>query len=263
MISETARAGDAAPIMGVTGAGVSFGAVAVLQDIHLSMRAGEFVCVIGPSGSGKTTLLRLLAGLQPASAGSVTHRNKPLTGPARGVAIVFQDYTHALLPWRNAAGNVSLALEAAGMPRSQRAGRIRELLEIVGLGAHAEHFPAQMSGGMQQRLQIARCLAQDPSVLLMDEPFGALDAMTRQKLQDEILRIVDASGVTAFFVTHDLEEAIYLGDRIVALEPNPGRIGAIFDVDLPRPRNQLTTREAPEFLRLRRALFDFIQRFEG
>ncbi|MCB1391216.1 MAG: ABC transporter ATP-binding protein [Rhodobacteraceae bacterium] len=248
--------------MAAAGAGVSFGAAQVLKGIDLEMRRGEFVCVVGPSGSGKTTLLRLLAGLQPASEGRVTHMGRPLNGPARGVAIVFQDYAHALLPWRTAAGNVSLALEAAGMPRARRPARIAELLAKVGLDAHAERFPAQMSGGMQQRLQIARCLAQDPDVLLMDEPFGALDAMTRQKLQDEILRIVADSGVTAFFVTHDLEEAIYLGDRVVALEPNPGRIGAIFDVPLPRPRNQLTTREMPEFLQLRRGLFDFIQRYE-
>ena len=262
MASDGGGAFDAGQIMAVARAGVSFGAVEVLKGIDLSMRRGEFVCVVGPSGSGKTTLLRLLAGLQSATAGKVTHQGKPLNGPARGVAIVFQDYAHALLPWRDASGNVSLALEAAGMPRAQRPARIGELLAMVGLGNHGDLFPAQMSGGMQQRLQIARCLAQEPSVLLMDEPFGALDAMTRQKLQDEILRIVDDSGVTAFFVTHDLEEAIYLGDRIVALEPNPGRIGAIFEVPLPRPRHQLNTREAPEFLRLRRELFDFIQRYE-
>ena len=258
---QAARAPET-PIMAIAGASVSFGAARVLDGIDLELRRGEFVCVVGPSGSGKTTLLRLLSGLQPATTGTVFHQGTVQNGPARGVAIVFQDYAHALLPWRTAAGNVSLALEAAGLPRAQRADRIAALLATVGLAAHADHFPAQMSGGMQQRLQIARCLAQDPDVLLMDEPFGALDAMTRQKLQDEILRIVAASGVTAFFVTHDLEEAIYLGDRVVALEPNPGRVGAIFDVPLPRPRTQLSTREHPEFLRLRRDLFDFIQQFE-
>lgn len=251
------------PVMALDAAGVSFGTSEVLRGIDFQMARGEFVCVIGPSGSGKTTMLRLLSGLQPASAGTVLHDGRPLNRPARDVAIVFQDYTHALLPWRNAAGNVSLALEAAGTPRAERADRIAELLDKVGLGRHADRFPAQMSGGMQQRLQIARCLAQQPSVLLMDEPFGALDAMTRQKLQDEILSIVADSGVSAFFVTHDLEEAIYLGDRIIALEPNPGRIGAVFDVALPRPRDQLATREMPDFLRLRRELFNFIQRFEA
>ena len=144
------------------------------------------------------------------------------------------------------------------MRAAARTERIVELLAKVGLAGHAEQFPIQLSGGMQQRLQIARCLGQEPSVLLMDEPFGALDAMTRQALQDELLRIIEASKTTALFVTHDLDEAIYLGNRVVALRPNPGRIAQIFDVNLPRPRNQLATREHPEFLRLRRALFDFV-----
>jgi NitT/TauT family transport system ATP-binding protein len=182
-----------------------------------------------------------------------------MKGPAREIAVVFQDYANALMPWRTAAGNVSLALEAAHVPRAQRGERIAELLGKVGLAGYAKAFPSQLSGGMQQRLQIARCLAQEPSVLVMDEPFGALDAMTRQHLQDEVLRIVEASDTTVFFVTHDLEEAIYLGDRVIALRPNPGRIAEVFDVPLPKPRNQLTTREDPDFLRLRRALFDFIQ----
>jgi NitT/TauT family transport system ATP-binding protein len=169
--------------------------------------------------------------------------------------VVFQDYSRALLPWRTAAGNVSLALEALGVPAAERAKRIEPLLAKVGLADHAHKYPAQLSGGMQQRLQIARALAQDPSVLLMDEPFGALDAMTRQGLQDEMLRIAAERQATVLFVTHDLEEALYLGDRVVSLQSNPGRIAGIVDVPLPRPRNQLTTREHPEFLRLRRELF--------
>jgi len=249
-------------LLRIESARVSFGAVDVLDGIDLELRKGEFVCVIGPSGSGKTTLLRLLAGLLPPTSGTVEFRGKPHNSPSRDVAIVFQDYANALLPWRTAEANVSLALEASGVPRAERHARIKTLLEKVGLGGSAKKFPSEMSGGMQQRLQIARCLAQEPDVLLMDEPFGPLDAMTRQKLQDEVLGIVADSKVTAFFVTHDLEEAIYLGDRIIALEPNPGRVSRVFDVDLPRPRNQLATREMPEFLRLRRELFDFIQQFE-
>lgn len=249
-------------VMRINQASVSFGDLNVLNKIDLEINPGEFVCVVGPSGSGKTTLLRLLAGLIQPQSGEVLYREKPQIGPAREVAIVFQDYTNALLPWRTAAGNISLALEGGKLSKSEQADRIDELLEKVGLGDHAQRFPSEMSGGMQQRLQIARCLAQNPRVLLMDEPFGALDAMTRQRLQDEILDIVSDTGVTAFFVTHDLEEAIYLGDRIIALEPNPGQINTIFDVDLPRPRDQMTTREMPEFLTLRRALFDFIMQFE-
>jgi len=168
---------------------------------------------------------------------------------------VFQDYSRALLPWRDVYENVSLALEAAHLPRAERRDKIERMLKLVGLESHMRKFPAQLSGGMQQRLQIARCLAQDPKILLMDEPFGALDAMTRQILQDELLRIQAEQRVTVLFVTHDLEEALYLGDKIIALAANPGRVSTIVDIPLPSPRNQLTTREHPDFLRMRRELF--------
>jgi NitT/TauT family transport system ATP-binding protein len=177
------------------------------------------------------------------------------------VSIVFQDYTNALLPWRTVAGNVRLGLEALRVPRALRAERIAELLSQVGLSAHADKYPGQLSGGMQQRLQIARCLAQQPDVLLMDEPFGALDAMTRQSLQDEVLRIVADRRITVVFVTHDLEEAIYLGDSVVAMSPNPGQIRSRFEVALPRPRDQLNTPEQPQYRALRRQLYDFIRAF--
>jgi NitT/TauT family transport system ATP-binding protein len=227
----------------------------ILRDVSFGVGRGEVVCVIGASGSGKTTLLRLLAGLLMPTAGNVRLGGSPVARPLRDVAVVFQDYSRALLPWRTATGNVSLALEALGVPAAERARRIEPLLAKVGLAEHAHKYPAQLSGGMQQRLQIARALAQDPSVLLMDEPFGALDAMTRQGLQDEMLRIAAERQATVLFVTHDLEEALYLGDRVVSLQSNPGRVASIVDVPLPRPRNQLTTREHPEFLRLRRELF--------
>jgi len=238
---------------------LSYGPLQIIGGISLDVAAGETVCVIGPSGCGKTTLLRMLAGLAKPTSGSVELDGAGLGGPNRSVAIVFQDYGKALLPWRTAAGNVSLALEARGCRPADRPGIIRDLLEKIGLGAHADKYPGEMSGGMQQRLQIARCLAQEPKVLLMDEPFGALDAMTRQALQDEVLGLVAATGATMVFVTHDLEEAIYLGDRIVCLQPNPGRVGRIVDVSLSRPRDQLLTREDPEFLRLRRELYDLIK----
>jgi NitT/TauT family transport system ATP-binding protein len=181
-----------------------------------------------------------------------------VTGPDRALAIVFQDYAKALLPWRTVAGNVALALESRQVPRAGRPEIIQRLLAQVGLADRADAFPLQLSGGMQQRLQIARCLAQAPQVLLMDEPFGALDAMTRQTLQDEVARLSADSGTTVVFVTHDLEEAIYLGDRVIAMESRPGRIGEVVDVDLPRPRNQLTTREDPRFLALRHRLFNLL-----
>jgi NitT/TauT family transport system ATP-binding protein len=262
-LTAQAKAAEAAPLIDLQRITVVLGGKPILEDVSIQIARGEFLCVVGPSGCGKTTALRAAAGLVPVARGSATFDGKPVTGPRRDVAIVFQDYGRALLPWRTAAGNVSLALEAAGVPKRERADRIAALLAKVGLPNHADKYPTEMSGGMQQRLQIARCLAQEPQVLLMDEPFGALDAMTRQALQDEVLSIVAATGATVLFVTHDLEEAIYLGDRVVGLLPNPGRVGATYRVDLPRPRDQLETRESPDFLHLRRELFDFIRRAES
>ncbi|HRF08589.1 MAG TPA: ABC transporter ATP-binding protein [Xanthobacteraceae bacterium] len=173
--------------------------------------------------------------------------------------MIFQDYAKALLPWRHAYGNVSLALEARGVPTKQREPIIMNLLEKVGLADHYKKLPSELSGGMQQRLQIARCLAMEPRLLLMDEPFGALDALTRQTLQDEVARIASETGVGVIFVTHDLEEAIYLGDRVISLDKNPGRIREIRDINLPRPRTQLETRATVEFLDHRHHLFNILQ----
>lgn len=235
----------------------------ILSGIDMSIRQGEFVCVVGPSGCGKTTLLRVLAGLIQATRGQAIYRGEPIVRPSREIAIVFQEYSRALLPWRTAAANVSLALETMNYPRARRAQRIAELLATVGLSNSSDRYPSEMSGGMQQRLQIARALALEPSVLLLDEPFGALDAMTRQGLQDEMLELVRSTGATAFFVTHDLEEAIYLGDRVIGLHSHPGRVALEMQIDLPSPRDQLTTRELPRFLELRHELFSFIKAAEG
>jgi NitT/TauT family transport system ATP-binding protein len=240
--------------------GLDLGNRTILSDINLTIEPGQFVCLIGPSGSGKTSLLRLLAGLTPPTRGEIWIGDRRVTGPDRSAALVFQDYGRALLPWRTAAGNVALALEASGAPAREQKKIIGQLLHTLGLGDHAAKFPAELSGGMQQRLQIARCLAQLPNVFLWDEPFGALDAMTRQTLQDEILRLSAENNTTNFFVTHDLDEALYLADRVVALSANPGRISQVIEVPLPRPRNQLLTREQPDFLALRRDLFGI---FEG
>ncbi|MBI1218186.1 MAG: ATP-binding cassette domain-containing protein [Rhodobacteraceae bacterium] len=235
--------------------GFAYGAIPILSNINFTIEAGTISCVIGPSGCGKTTLLRLVAGFIRASEGAIRVSGKVRTRPSRDVAVVFQDYQRALLPWRTAYENVSLALEAAHVPRAERRERIEVMLELVGLPNHARKFPAQLSGGMQQRLQIARCLAQEPSILLMDEPFGALDAMTRAVLQDELLRIQQKSALTVMFVTHDLDEALYLGNQILALKSNPGRLGRLVDVPLPYPRDQLATKEDPTFLHMRRELF--------
>ena len=239
--------------------GVTFGAQPVLRDIDLTVAEHEFVCVVGPSGCGKTTLLRALAGLTPVSSGSALFKGRPVLAPQTELAVVFQDYARALLPWRTVAGNVALALEARHVPASEHAARIAPLLAKLGLSADGDKFPSQLSGGMQQRLQIARCLAQEPEVLLMDEPFGSLDAITRQQLQDEVARLAKEDKRTVLFITHDLEEAIYLGDRVVALAPRPGRIAEIVDIALPRPRQQLATREDPRFLQYRHRLFRHLE----
>ncbi len=251
-----------APLIAFRAVDLVFGPVRVLGGLTMDVKRGEIVCVVGPSGCGKTSALRLASGLLRPTRGEVLFDGEPVRGPRRDVAIVFQDYSKALLPWRTASGNVSLALEAMHMARGRRPARIAELLARVGLAGAADKYPSQLSGGMQQRLQIARCLAQTPLALMMDEPFGALDALTRQTLQDEMLDIAQATGATIFFVTHDLEEAIYLGDRVIGLAPHPGRVGLVLDVHLPRPRDQVATRESAEFLKLRRALYDFIHTSE-
>jgi len=240
------------------GLSMAFGSHRVLDRIDLDVADGEFLSIVGPSGCGKTTLLRLLAGLVRPSSGELRAAGEPILGPSRERAIVFQDYSRSLLPWRSVWANVALAYESQGIGRSERRDRAYALLERMGLKAVGEYFPGQLSGGMQQRVQIARCLAQEPRVMLMDEPFGALDALTRQTLQDEISRLAAEQHVTVVFITHDLEEAIYLGDRVVALAPNPGRVAETIDVRLARPRNQLTTREDPVFLAHRHRLFKLL-----
>ena len=257
----------AAPLLAFDRVAIHLGGREILSPTRFEVGRGEFVCIVGPSGCGKTTLLRAASGLVAPSGGTVRRNGQVVTQPSREVAFVFQDYGRALLPWRTVQGNVALALEAAGVPAAERAARIDGVLAKVGLTAHAQKFPAQLSGGMQQRVQIARCLAQAPQLLLMDEPFGALDALTRHGLQDEVARLVAEQGLTVLFVTHDLEEAIYLGDRVIALQadPGPGRpsLARMLDVPIPRPRDQLTTKEHPAFLALRRELFGFIEQGHG
>ena len=233
----------------------------VLEGISLDLFRGEVLTIVGPSGTGKTTLIRLLAGLTRSTRGTVTVNDRPIDGPPDGVVIVFQDYSHALLQWRTVARNVALGLEGR-LPRGEIHERVGEALRLVRLSAHADDHPWQLSGGMQQRLQIARALAVRPAVLLMDEPFGALDAMTKAALQDELLRVREQTKSSVVFVTHDIEEAVYLGDRVAVITGTPGRIGQIVDVDLPKPRDQIVTRQLPRFLELRYRLHHAIGQTE-
>jgi NitT/TauT family transport system ATP-binding protein len=205
-----------------------------LSEVSLEVEAGEFVCLLGPSGCGKTTLLNLVAGFDRPTSGRVLAHGREVIGPDASRMCIFQSY--ALFPWRSVLGNVEYGLEVRGVPRAQRHAVAGEFLRLVGLESFGSHHPHQLSGGMQQRVALARALAVDPETLLMDEPFGALDALTRMRLQDEIARISMERSKTILFVTHDVEESVFLADRIVVMAPSPGRVQRIIDVPLRRPR---------------------------
>lgn len=227
------------------------GPIRLIDRLDFDIRRGEIISIIGTSGAGKTTLLRVLGGLLPATKDSeVLAAGRPIQGVPDKVLMVFQDYASSLLPWRTVRRNVALGLETTYKGK-ELDERVDSALDLVGLRKRADEYPWRLSGGMQQRVQIARALATEPDVLLMDEPFGALDAITKTSLQDELLKVQEKTGATIIFITHDVEEAVYLGDRVIALGGIPGRIMDVFDVDLPRPRHQIHTKEMPEFLRLR------------
>lgn len=231
----------------------------IIDNLSFSVGEGEFLSIVGASGCGKTTLLRMLSGLVTPTLGTIDFFGERISGPSRDRAMVFQDYGRALLPWRTVGQNINLALETCGVSKRERPAIVKDLASLIGLTHALDQYPHQLSGGMQQRVQIARCLAQRPKLLLMDEPFGALDAITRQGLQDEVLSLAKNHGTTVVFITHDLEEAIYLGDRVVVLAANPGRIVEDIAVDIAHPRNQLTTREDPRFLSHRHHIFGLLE----
>jgi NitT/TauT family transport system ATP-binding protein len=218
--------------------------VAALESIDLTIASGDFLTVVGPSGCGKSTLLKLLAGLQKPTAGSIVLNGTPVLGPRSDIGIVFQ--SALLLPWRTVLQNALLAAELLGSPRAEATTRARQLLDMVGLAGFEDRYPFELSGGMQQRVSITRALLADPTLLLMDEPFGALDALTREQMGAEIERIWMRSRKTVFFITHSIPEAVFLGDRVVVMSARPGRIEDIVDVDLPRPRG-LDLMGSPEF----------------
>jgi NitT/TauT family transport system ATP-binding protein len=234
-----------------------------IGDLSFTVPQGQFACVVGPSGCGKTTLLRILAGLLPATSGTVAVEGRPVTAPPDGLAVVFQEYGRSLFPWLRVRDNVELPLKARRLPRRQRRERVDEALAAVGLAGVDSAYPWQLSGGMQQRVAIARAVAYQPRVLLMDEPFAAVDAQTRANLEDLILAVWRRLGVTLLFVTHDIDESVYLGQRVIVLSASPTRVADDLTVDLPAERDQLTTRSDPRFTELRSHVYARIQRVRG
>jgi NitT/TauT family transport system ATP-binding protein len=229
-------------------------------DVSFSVDDGEFVCVVGPSGCGKTTLLKCIAGLLQPTRGQVVLRGKRVTEPPEQMALVFQEYGRSLMPWTSVRNNVLLPLRHKKLSREERARLVEEAVEAVGLVRFLDHYPWELSGGMQQRVAIARALAYQPTVLLMDEPFASVDAQTRGDLEDLVLRVREQFGVTIVFVTHDIDESVYLSDRVVVLTHSPTEVKEIVDVDLPVPRDQIATKELPEFAQLRAHVHRLIRR---
>jgi len=210
--------------------------VVALSDINLHVADKEFVCFIGPSGCGKTTLLRITAGLEKPDSGTLTVNNEPITGPGPDRGMVFQEYS--LFPWRTVLKNITFSLELKKIPKSEREKIARDFLEVVGLSKFADSYPHELSGGMKQRVAIARALVNDPDVLLMDEPFGAVDAQTRNRLQHELLNIWEKKKKTVLFITHSVDEAVFLADKVVVFTARPGRVKEVINIDLPRPRER-------------------------
>jgi NitT/TauT family transport system ATP-binding protein len=237
------------------------GPVWVLRDVGFEVDEGEFVTIVGPSGCGKSTLLTIVAGLTPAEEGRVLRDGEPVTAPGPERAVVFQ--SASLLPWRTAAGNVAYGMQ---LQRRQSKEAIRErtaaALRMVGLAEHSSYYPNQLSGGMQQRVNLARALAAEPALLLMDEPFGALDALTKERMQQELLRIVGQTRQAVLFITHDISEAVFLGDRVIVMGRDPGHVADVVEVPFPRPR-RLDLQEDTAFQRLRHHVRRELEALEG
>ncbi len=234
--------------------------VEAVRDLTFTVEAGELVCLVGPSGCGKTTLLKCMGGLLAPTSGEVTLGGRRVDGPPPGMAFVFQEYGRSLFPWMRVGANVGLPLKRKkGLGAARRGGLVADALESVGLADAAGAYPWQLSGGMQQRVAIARALAYEPDVLLMDEPFAAVDAQTRADLEDLVRRLWQERSMTVLFVTHDIDEAVYLGERVIVLSRSPTVVQEQLEVDLPRERDQLTTRVAPRFAELRTRVYEQIQ----
>lgn len=231
----------------------------VLDRISYEVQEHDFVSIVGPSGVGKTTLLRLLTGLMPPTSGKIVIDGKAINGPPEGLAVVLQDYTRSLMPWLNVEKNLAMPLKRLKVPRAEMKVRIDEALEEVGLGGQNKRYPWQLSGGMQQRVSIARALATRPKILVMDEPFASVDAQTRFSLEDLVLKIRADYGITTLMVTHDIDEAVYLSDHIIVLHGKPAKVSDLVTVDLPFPRSQVQTRNDHRFAALRTRVYEQVQ----
>jgi NitT/TauT family transport system ATP-binding protein len=256
-------AGEPVPILEVRDLSKTYsvagGERPVLGGITLDVFRGEFVCIVGPSGAGKSTLLRCIAGLLMPSGGTMLLDGQPIVEPPAKLAVVFQDYSRSLMPWMSVAQNVMLPLRSKGYGKREQAKRADEALAAVGLTAASTQYPWQLSGGMQQRVAIARALAYEPEALLMDEPFASVDAQTRSDLEDLILSVRDKFGVTVLLVTHDIDESVYLADRVIVMSGSPTRVRDEITVDLPSPRDQVGTKLLPQFSELRAHVMTLIR----
>jgi len=235
------------------------GDVEAVRNLTFDLRAGELACLVGPSGSGKTTLLKCISGLMAPTEGEVLLDGKRVVGPPKKMAVVFQEYGRSLFPWMRVRDNVELPLKNQGVPKAERDKLVDEALEAVGLSHVPRSYPWQLSGGMQQRVAIARAIAYQPEVLLMDEPFAAVDAQTRADLEDLIRTVWKKLGITVLFVTHDIDESVYLGERVIILSSSPTVIQEDITIDLPEDRDQLETRSLPRFTELRHHVYEQIQ----
>ena len=231
-----------------------------IGDVSFSVDERELVCVVGPSGCGKTTLLKCAAGLMRPTSGEILLRGRAVTSPPEEMALVFQEYSRSLMPWTSVRNNVLLPLRHKNLTRAERARLVEEAVEAVGLTRFLDRYPWELSGGMQQRVAIARALAYQPSILLMDEPFASVDAQTRADLEDLVLELRDEFDVTILFVTHDIDESVYLSDRVVVLTHAPTEVKEVVHVDLPGARDQIETKELAEFARLRAHVYRLIKR---
>jgi NitT/TauT family transport system ATP-binding protein len=268
-VSETitapsrSTAGADVPILSVRGLQkiyqVEGGSIEAIRNLTFDIPAGQLVCVVGPSGAGKTTLLKCIAGLLSPTAGTIELKGETVTEPPKAMAIVFQEYGRSLFPWMSVRANVELPLKNAGVPKAERIRLVEDALEAVGLDHVPDSYPWQLSGGMQQRVAIARAVAYRPQILLMDEPFAAVDAQTRAELEDLIRDIWHRLGVTILFITHDIDESVYLAQRVLVLSNSPTVVQEDLAIDLPDARDQIGTRSSPRFTELRTHVWEQIQ----